>query len=177
VAFALAAQWAIQAIQQWQAARRAATMTGTLAAPAVAPAPAQSQPAVSFGSVTSVSKDEALVSVKHNASVTYGTTPPYDPASNPAYQFIWDTVAALQLGPLQNPLDELIDSGDTVLIKPNLTTGTWPDFTHPATVRPLIDMAIAAGATSIWIGDSSLTYNDTASYFTSTGYAAMVAAL
>ncbi|PJB27168.1 hypothetical protein CO111_06790, partial [Candidatus Desantisbacteria bacterium CG_4_9_14_3_um_filter_50_7] len=40
----------------------------------------------------------------------------------------------------------MIDPGDTVLIKVNLLGFNRPQYTHPAAVRPVIDMCIAAGA-------------------------------
>ena len=100
-----------------------------------------------------VSTDQAVVSVSYNPSIYYGGTTPYDAAVNPAYDFVWDTIARLQLGSYGNPLDELIDGGNTVLIKPNWVDYGEAVYTRPEVVRPLIDMAITAGATTIYIGD------------------------
>ena len=121
--------------------------------------------------------DDPVVSFSHNPSISYGGTPPYDSVDNPAYGFVWETVERLQLGSPSNPLDDLIDDGDTVLIKPN-----WVDFgpavyTRPEVVRPLIDMAIAAGATVIYVGDGGPGVSVTNNVMSSANYTAMVSAL
>ncbi|MFC1933298.1 DUF362 domain-containing protein [Chloroflexota bacterium] len=120
---------------------------------------------------------DSVVSFNHDASIGYGGTPPYDPVGNLAYDFVWETVEKLGLGSSSNPLDDLINDGDTVLIKPN-----WVDFgpavyTRPEVVRPLIDMAIAAGATVIYIGDGGVGVPGTDYVMNSANYTAMVSEL
>jgi len=176
-ALVVSSHYAMEGIEAWRVARRVAAMPGTLSAPLSPSAAILSPAAASFGEMTTVSRDEVLVSVKHNMAITYGTTPPYDPAGNPAYQFIWDTVAALNLGPAANPLQNLITPGDTVLIKPNMVSYLGASFTRAAAVRPLIDMAIAADATTISVGDSSGSFQRTVENFDLNGYDAMVAEL
>ena len=93
---------------------------------------------------------DAVVAVKRNTAITYGATQPYDKASNPAYQFVWDTVAQLRLGPADDPLRDLVRPGNTVLIKPNVA---GVDCTQSAAVRPVVDMCLQAGAARVNIGD------------------------
>jgi uncharacterized protein (DUF362 family) len=133
--------------------------------------------ALSNGFTPTISVDDALVSFNHDPLMTYGGPLPYDPADNPAYNFVWQTVENLGLGSSSNPLDDLIDYGNTVLIKPN-----WLDFgpavyTRPEVVRPLIDMAIAAGATKIYIGDGGEDVAKTNDVMDSANYTAMVSVL
>ena len=93
---------------------------------------------------------DAVVAVKRNPAITYGSSPPYDKASSPAYQLVWDTVAELNLGPADNPLRDLVQPGNVVLIKPNVA-GT--DCTQAAAIRPVVDMCLQAGAGRVNIGD------------------------
>jgi len=95
---------------------------------------------------------EAVVAVKRNTSADYGTVSPYDKATNPVYQLVWDTVAQLGFGPADNPLRDLVASGNTVLIKPNLES---TPCVHAPFVRPIVDMCLAAGAARVNIGDGS----------------------
>ncbi|GMU23852.1 MAG: hypothetical protein AMXMBFR13_39300 [Phycisphaerae bacterium] len=110
--------------------------------------------------------DEAVVAVNRHTGVTYGTQP-YGPGENTAYNLIEQTVRDLHLGTADNPLANLVQDRDgdgvvEVLIKPN-TVQYYPDiggdrspvYSHPATIRPLIDMAVQAGAQQIHIGDGS----------------------
>ncbi len=124
-----------------------------------------------------IGMDDPVVSFNHDPSMSYGGTTPYDPEDNPAYNFVWQTVETLGLGSSYNPLDDLINAGDTVLIKPN-----WVDFgpavyTRPEVVRPLIDMAIAAGATTIYIGDGGGNFAVTDDVVDNAGYSQMVSQL
>ena len=104
------------------------------------------------GRVMYPSADDAVVAVKRNAAITYGSTSPYDKASNPAYDHVWNAVAELHLGPADNPVRDFVQPGNTVIIKPN-TEST--DCTHAAVLRPLIDMCLLAGAARVNIGDCS----------------------
>jgi uncharacterized protein (DUF362 family) len=119
--------------------------------------------------------NDAVVSFSHDALINYGGSPPYDQAVNPAYDFVWNTVERLQLGTHASPLENIIAPGNTVLIKPNWVTADIPTYTRPEVVRPLIDMAIAAGATTIYIGDGADGGTSvTNSIMTSTHYTDMV---
>jgi uncharacterized protein (DUF362 family) len=121
------------------------------------------------------SAGEAVVAVNRNPSVTYGTQP-YAPGTNQAYDLVWQTVADLQLGPHDNPLQNLVADMDgdgtiEVLIKPNNVEyydnsagDRSPVYTHPAMIRPLVDMVARAGAQQIRVGDGS---ENTGAYFTS----------
>ncbi|HOW71908.1 MAG TPA: DUF362 domain-containing protein [Phycisphaerae bacterium] len=115
---------------------------------------------------------ESVVAVNRDDAVTYGTLP-YGPGANTAYDLVWRTVADLNLGPWSNPLRDLVadvngDGQIKVVIKPNWVEyypvraggvgdaeGRSPAYTHPAMARPLVDMAVTAGATEVVIGDSS----------------------
>jgi uncharacterized protein (DUF362 family) len=121
--------------------------------------------------------EDPIVSVSYDPSISYGTTSPYDSQDNPAYDFVWDTVADLGLGSAANPIDDLINTGDTVLIKPNLVDYGPGVFTRPQVVRPLIDMAIAAGATVIYVGDGAENVSQTDDVINDAGYADMVSTL
>lgn len=114
--------------------------------------------------VTAPTDDESVVAVNRNTSVSYGTMP-YGPGTNSAYDLVWQTVADLHLGPQDNPLRDLVadmngDGQIRVLIKPNTV---WyfsddpsnPATTHPAMIRPIVDMLATAGATQIYVGDGS----------------------
>ncbi len=125
-----------------------------------------------------VNPADAVVSFAYDASVTYGETAPYDKDDNPAYDLVWRAVEQLGYGDHENPLRDFIGPSDKVLIKPNLVS----DYsrladTHPAVVRPLIDMAIAAGATTIWVGDGSTSKSKTDYILNFMNYAAMIDAL
>jgi hypothetical protein len=130
-----------------------------------------------------ISSSHAVVSFSHDPLITYGTsTPPYNSANNPAFNFVWDTVERLELGSPASPLEDLVNPGDTVLIKPN-----WVDYddsdagkatyTRPEVVRPLIDMAILGGATTIYVGDGSTNVAIGDMVMSSANYTAMVTAL
>ncbi len=121
--------------------------------------------------------DDPLVSVNYDPSITYGTTSPYDPEDNPVYDFIWDTAEKLGLGNSSNPLDDLINPGETVLIKPNWVDFGPAVFTRPQVVSPLIDMAIAAGATEIYVGDGAVNVPQTNDVMNNAGYSDMVSEL
>lgn len=133
--------------------------------------------AQSNGLPSTISTDDPVVSFDHDPSISYGGTPPYDPGDNPAYNFVWQTVEKLGLGSSSNPLDDLIDYGNTVLIKPNWVGFGPAVYTRPEVVRPLIDMAIAAGATKIYIGDGGEDVSGTNNVMNSANYTAMVSQL
>jgi len=122
-----------------------------------------------------VNPEDAVVSFAYDDSVLYGETAPYDKEDNPAYALVWRAVEQLGYGTHENPLRDFIGPSDKVLIKPNLVS----DFsrladTHPAVVRPLIDMAIAAGAQIIWVGDGSTSKSKTDYILDFMNYTAMV---
>jgi len=124
-----------------------------------------------------LSPEDPIVSFNYDASVSYGTTPPYDARDNPVYYFIWDVVVGTALGTQSDPLSDLISQGDTVLIKPNMVAASGAAYSHPSVVRPLIDMAVTAGATKIWVGDGSPGFTNGEKYLLDTKYVAMVEAL
>ncbi|MBN1257317.1 MAG: DUF362 domain-containing protein [Planctomycetes bacterium] len=113
---------------------------------------------------------EAVVSVAYDNTVTYGTVLPFDQAQNPAYDLVWQAVEQLGFGSPENPLENFIDSSDTVLITLNLISSDIGAYTNPAAVRPVIDMAILAGAQTIWVGDGGAGYAATATTLDDTGY-------
>ncbi len=125
-----------------------------------------------------VSLDRAVVSFNYDPDISYGSTAPFDPAGNPAYAFVWETVDRLGLGSASSPLQTLIAPGDTVLIKPNLVGTGTAVYTRPEVVRPLVDMAIAAGATRIYIGEGTASrVSGTANIVNTTKYKDLVTAL
>ena len=81
---------------------------------------------------------------------------PLNPSTATAYGLIWKTISDLHLGPPDNPLADLIQDVDgdgtvEVLIKPNhveyfndLNGQRSPCYSHPATIRPLVDMLARA---------------------------------
>lgn len=108
-----------------------------------------------FAAGYSVDAGYSLVSFEYDPAVTYGNTPPYDRANNPAYDLVWNAVENLKLGTHENPLDDLIDPGNTVVIKPNWLSNLNNEHTKAQAVRPVIDMALIAGATTIYIADGA----------------------
>jgi uncharacterized repeat protein (TIGR02543 family) len=121
-----------------------------------------------------ISTDYAVVSISHDPLVYYGGSSPYNADVNPAYDFVWETVSRLQLGDPGNPLDALIDAGNTVLIKPNWVDYGSGVYTRPEVVRPLIDMAVIAGASTIYIGDGGGSVSNTESVMDSGNFIAMI---
>ncbi len=101
----------------------------------------------------------SVVSFRYDPKVTYGNSSPYDKEDNPAYDLVWQTVEDLGFGDSKSPLDSLIKEGDTVLIKANLLSANGAAYSQPSVVRPLIDMAIRAGAATIYVGDGSPCYD------------------
>ncbi len=131
---------------------------------------ADEQPAAEAG--------QAVVSFRYDPDVTYGSTPPFDPEDNPAYDFVWATVEELGLGSASSPLEDLVAPGDTVLIKPNLVGSGEAVYSRPEVVRPLVDMAIAAGATEIYIGDGTAArVSGTSSIVNATDYPELISIL
>jgi uncharacterized protein (DUF362 family) len=120
-----------------------------------------------------ISTDHAVVSISHDPLVYYGGSSPYNADVNPTYDFVWETVARLQLGDSGNPLDTLIDAGNTVLIKPNWVDYGSGVYTRPEVVRPLIDMAVIAGASTIYIGDGGGSMDMTESVMDNGNFTAM----
>jgi len=118
-----------------------------------------------------------LVSFRYDPNITYGNSSPYNEKDNPAYNLVWQTVEELGLGDSNNPLGGLIKEGDTVLIKPNLLSAHGAAYSHPSVVRPLIDMAIRAGATTIYVGDGSPCYDWTEAAIDGAHYDEMVSEL
>lgn len=118
-----------------------------------------------------------LVSFRYDPAVTYGNNSPYDKKDNPAYGLVWQTVEDLGLGDSNSPLTSLIKEGDTVLIKANLLSAHGAAYSQPSVVRPLIDMAIRAGATTIYVGDGSPCYDWTEAAIDEAHYDEMMSAL
>jgi hypothetical protein len=126
---------------------------------------------------------EAVVAINRDPSVSYGEEPygptepfdPHNPDTASAYGLIWKTVSDLHLGPADNPLADLIEDVDgdgtiEIMINPNHVNAIpdqgghrSPVYSHPATIRPLIDMLALAGAQQIRVGDGS---DPTGDYFT-----------
>jgi uncharacterized protein (DUF362 family) len=156
--------------------------SGTIALPSAAKSlsaghPDQVQGLLSSGFPLAPNGLEAVVSVSYDPAIDYGGTAPYDPEVNPAYGFVWDTVERLGLGNSTSPLDELIEPGDKVLIKPNWVDYGPAVYTRPEVVRPLIDMAIAAGANQVYVGDGGVGVPKTNSVMDEAGYSDMLSEL
>ncbi len=135
-----------------------------------APGPADTQPAAAMV--------PAVVSFSYDPDASYGSSAPFDAAGNPAYALVWDTVEDLGLGSASNPLRDLIAPGDTVLIKPNLVGPNTAEYSRPEVARPLVDMAIAAGATTIYIGDGTASrVSGTSTIMSSTKYSELASIL
>ncbi|MBI2107590.1 DUF362 domain-containing protein, partial [Candidatus Woesearchaeota archaeon] len=105
-----------------------------------------------------IKPNDAVVSFAYNETVRYGEEVPFDRENNPAYDLVWRAVAQLEFGPYDNPLGNFINESDIVLIKPNIGEPPRASYSHPASVRPLIDMAVKAGAKTIRVGDASIGY-------------------
>lgn len=153
--------------------------TPVVVPPTSTPQPTEAPPTISPKdlppiSLKEISLEKATVSFGYDPQAVYGSKPPYDKEGSTAYNLVWKTIEDLRLGSSSNPLDELIEKGDTVLIKPNLVDDDPQVFTHPAVVRPLIDLAIAAGATTIYVGDGGPGYTFTWQVLKNTRYEEMV---
>ena len=120
------------------------------------------------------SDNKSIVSFFHDSTISYGKEPPFDQENNPVYDIVRETIIELNLGDPQNPLRNIIAEGNTVLIKPNLISDYGTSFTQPSVVRPLIEMAITAGAAKIYIGDGGPGYTDTNKILDNTEYDEMV---
>jgi uncharacterized protein (DUF362 family) len=100
------------------------------------------------------------VAVLHRPGLAYVEPPPFDPP-NPVYEAVEATFRALGLDraragtPEWNPLGDLVESGDHVIVKPNLVssknlhekiTGNKlaASSTHGSLLRPILDYALRA---------------------------------
>ena len=122
------------------------------------------------------SPDEALVSVAHDAKADYAAVSPFDegqPADNAVYPLVRRAVVQLGLGPPRQPLKGFVEPGSRVLIKPNLEGAGPFQHTRACVVRPIIDMAIEAGAAEVIVADSS-PLGRTQEVLEDTGYVKMV---
>jgi hypothetical protein len=109
------------------------------------------------------------VSVAHDPAVTTYPDPtlnPFDPEHNPPYTLVHDALVQLNPTMPENPLTNLIQLGDTVVIKPNLVGKSAFDregVTRTPILRPLVDYAVQAGAAKVIIAEGSASpYSDSA---------------
>ena len=109
-------------------------------------------PDLSKGVVAGINTSNSIVSVRKE-NIGYGTAIKKD---TPSYNLVWQVVEDLGLGTHQNPLNDLINNGDKVLIKINMVTSSNGAYTEPAVIRPLVEMAVKAGANHIQIGDGGV---------------------
>jgi uncharacterized protein (DUF362 family) len=114
-----------------------------------------SQPAPSLTPTkTSPSPGLALVSVCQDSTLSsYPSRDqfPYPKDRNPCYRAVESTLSELYPDPENNPLSNIVKSGDTVAIKPNLL-GPFPEdaiCSHTSLLVPLLDLAVNAGASRI----------------------------
>jgi len=111
------------------------------------------------------------IAIIHNPGLYYPLNPPFHPSvsypeypwkttapsPNPVYDAVRQTLIDLGLDrenlglPSWNPLKELIQPGNTVLIKPNFVIHFHPDgedmncvVTHPSIIRGILDYAVIA---------------------------------
>lgn len=91
---------------------------------------------------------------------------PYDPAVNPAYALVERALVNLNPDGPGNPLSNIIQRGDTVVLKPNLVGKSGfarEGCTRTPVIRPLVDFAVRAGASKVIIAEGSATpYPDSA---------------
>jgi uncharacterized protein (DUF362 family) len=76
---------------------------------------------------------------------------PYSKDRNPCYGAVESALSELYPELENNPLSNIVKRGDTVTIKPNLL-GPFPEgaiCTHTSLLRPLLDLAVNAGASRI----------------------------
>ena len=109
--------------------------------------------------------DMTFVSVAHNPNVTDYSD------EDEVYGLVKQALEQLKLGDPQNPLSNLIEPGDMVVLKPNLV-GTeriaFEGCTRMPVLRPIIDLAVEAGASEVVIaeGPASPNLNDEVFYST-----------
>ena len=128
---------------------------------------------VNKGVVAGINTSNSVVSVrKKNISYSAAIN-----KNTPSYNLVWQAVEDLGLGSHKNPLNDLIDNGDKVLIKINMVTSANGAYTEPAVIRPLVEMVVQAGANHIQIGDGGVGMDNcrrTMVCFEKTGYTGFV---
>jgi len=104
-----------------------------------------------------------IVSVAYDPDVkSYPDTSesPYGPDVNPVYNLVEQALVYLNPGNSDNPLSNIIQQGDTVVLKPNLVGKSGfarEGCTRTPVLRPLVDFAVQAGASKVIIAEGSAT--------------------
>jgi uncharacterized repeat protein (TIGR01451 family) len=113
---------------------------------------------VALGSVNAVQYHAATSSPAHSPTQVAIAEAASWPVSNAEVEALVREAVALAGG-----LGDIIDVGDTVVIKPNLAWGTSPDegyTTDPLVTRTVVQMAQEAGAGQVIIAEGAALYHD-----------------
>jgi uncharacterized protein (DUF362 family) len=92
--------------------------------------------------------------------------------NNPVYPLVEKVLMLLNRENPENPLTNLINKGDVVVIKPNwCTERRFPmPITHPSIILPIIEYCIKAGAKEIRIVEAPMTLNLSQKFFWGKGF-------
>ena len=97
------------------------------------------------------SPDEvSLISIAHDPSVKN-----YDDEDE-VYDLVKRALEQLNPGDPENPLSNLIEHGDVVVLKPNIVSRSGLDregCTRTSVLRPIIDLAVKAGALKVVVAE------------------------
>ncbi len=108
-------------------------------------------------------ENSQLVSVAYNPlimSYPDKSMSPYGPEVSPVYNLTKQALVYLNPENPGNPLSNIIQPGDTVVLKPNLVgTSAFAreGCTRTPVLRPLVDLAVQAGASKVIIAEGSAT--------------------
>ena len=88
----------------------------------------------------------------------------YDRENNPCYPLVEEALMLLNPGDLENPLGNVVQPGDVVVIKPNWCTQyLFPiPITHPSLVHAVAELAAEAGAAKVRIVEAPMTMTHSA---------------
>lgn len=110
--------------------------------------------ATNFGDIelVSVAYDPNIISYPNKSESPYG------PDVNPTYNLVEQALVYLNPENPDNPLSNIIQQGDTVVLKPNLvgkSSFAEEGCTRTPILRPLVDFAVQAGASKVIIAEGS----------------------
>jgi hypothetical protein len=113
--------------------------------------------------------DIEVVSIAYDPSINSypnKSESPYGADVNPAYGLVEQALVGLNPEDPGNPLSNIVEEGDTVVLKPNLVGKSEFDVegcTRTPILRPLVDLAVQAGASKVIIAEGSASpYPDSA---------------
>gem|GEM_PF-155075 len=115
--------------------------------------------------------DIEFVSVAYDPEVTEypdKSESPYGPDVSPVYNMVKRALTNLNPQDPTNPLSNIVTPGDKVVLKPNLvgkSSINMEGCTRTPILRPIVDLAVAAGASEVIIAEGSASPDPTDSIF------------